>query len=84
MNIQLQINESKAEFFLEYLNSLKDGIVEKIEISNENLDLKRKQKIIGEQVENYYNGTSTLLTQDESNKTMQTFMEDLKAKYANS
>jgi len=35
MNIQLQINESKAEFFLEYLNSLKDGIVEKIEISNE-------------------------------------------------
>jgi hypothetical protein len=35
MNIQLQINESKAEFFLEYLNSLKDGIVEKIEIANE-------------------------------------------------
>lgn len=35
MQIQLQINENKIDFFLEYLNSLKDGIIEKIEIKKE-------------------------------------------------
>jgi len=35
MQIQLQINENKIDFFLEYLNSLKDGIIEKIEIQKE-------------------------------------------------
>lgn len=32
MHIELHINENRVEFFLEYLNSLKDGIIEKIEI----------------------------------------------------
>ena len=34
MTIKLEINESKAEFFLEYLHSLKDGIIEKIVIND--------------------------------------------------
>lgn len=29
MHIQLEINEKNADFFLQYLNSLKEGIVEK-------------------------------------------------------
>jgi len=32
MQINLEINDNKAEFFLEYLNSLKDGIVKNIQI----------------------------------------------------
>jgi len=32
MYIALQINENKVDFFLEYLNSLKDGIIESMEI----------------------------------------------------
>ena len=35
MHIELQINENRVEFFLEYLNSLKDGIIEKIEIKKQ-------------------------------------------------
>ena len=35
MHIELQINENKVAFFLEYLNSLKEGIVEKMEIKTE-------------------------------------------------
>jgi hypothetical protein len=39
VQIQLQINEKNADFFLQYLNSLKDGIVEKVVISqNDNPD----------------------------------------------
>jgi len=34
MKIELQINENRADFFLEYLNSLKDGIIEKMEIKS--------------------------------------------------
>ncbi|MBE0496991.1 MAG: hypothetical protein IBX45_11300 [Campylobacterales bacterium] len=33
----MQINEKKAKFFLEYLASLKEGIVEKIDIQKEPL-----------------------------------------------
>jgi len=32
MQINLEISDNKAEFFLEYLNSLKDGIVKNIHI----------------------------------------------------
>jgi len=35
MQIQLEINEQKADFFLEYLRSLKDGIVEKMVITDD-------------------------------------------------
>lgn len=35
MHIELQINENRVEFFLEYLNSLKDGIIEKMEIKKQ-------------------------------------------------
>lgn len=35
MQIELQINKKKEKFFLEYLNSLKDGIIEKIHIKTE-------------------------------------------------
>lgn len=34
MQIQLEINEQKADFFLEYLRSLKEGIVEKMVITD--------------------------------------------------
>ena len=34
MQIELQINENRADFFLEYLDSLKDGIIEKMEIKS--------------------------------------------------
>jgi len=34
MQIQLEINEQKASFFLEYLHSLRDGIIEKIVIDD--------------------------------------------------
>ena len=34
MQIQLEINEKNADFFLEYLNSLKEGIVEKMVITD--------------------------------------------------
>ena len=34
MQIQLEINEQKADFFLEYLRSLKEGIVEKMVIGD--------------------------------------------------
>ena len=37
MVVRLQINENKAKFFLEYLASLKEGIVEKIDIQKEPL-----------------------------------------------
>ena len=32
MQIHIEINDNKAEFFLEYLNSLKEGIVKNIHI----------------------------------------------------
>ncbi len=35
MQIQIDINEKNAEFFLQYLNSFKDGIIEKIVIKDE-------------------------------------------------
>jgi len=35
VHIQLEINEKNADFFLQYLNSLKEGIIEKIIISDE-------------------------------------------------
>ena len=35
MQIQIDINEKNAEFFLQYLNSFKDGIIEKIEIKGD-------------------------------------------------
>ena len=34
MQIQLSINENNADFFLQYLHSLKEGIIEKIVISD--------------------------------------------------
>ncbi len=34
MQIQLSINENNADFFLQYLNAFKDGIIEKIVISD--------------------------------------------------
>jgi len=34
MQIQLSINEKYADFFLQYLHSLKEGIIEKIVISD--------------------------------------------------
>ena len=34
MQIQLSINEKNADFFLQYLHSLKEGIIEKIVISD--------------------------------------------------
>jgi hypothetical protein len=37
MVVRLQINENKAKFFLEYLASLKEGIVEKVDIQKEPL-----------------------------------------------
>jgi putative transposon-encoded protein len=51
---------------------------------NDDLELKTKQKMITKQVKNYYNGTATLLNQEESKLTMDKFMKDLKSKYANS
>ncbi len=38
MRIELQISEEKEAFFLEYLESLKEGIVEKIEIKESRFD----------------------------------------------
>ncbi len=35
MQIQLDINEKNADFFLQYLNSLKDGIIEKMVIKDD-------------------------------------------------
>jgi len=35
MQIQIDINEKNAEFFLQYLNSFKDGIIENIEIKGD-------------------------------------------------
>ena len=35
MHIQLEINEKNADFFLQYLNSLKEGIVEKMTITED-------------------------------------------------
>lgn len=35
MQIQLEINEKSADFFLQYLNSLKEGIVEKMVITDD-------------------------------------------------
>jgi len=32
MHIELQINDEKADFFLEYLNSFKNGVIENITI----------------------------------------------------
>jgi len=37
MHIELQINDEKADFFLEYLNSFKNGIIE-------NITIKKKEK----------------------------------------
>ena len=35
MHIQLDINEKNADFFLQYLNSLKEGIIEKMTITDD-------------------------------------------------
>jgi len=35
MYIELKINDAKIDFFLEYLKSFKDGIIESIEIKEE-------------------------------------------------
>jgi len=35
LQIQLDINERNADFFLQYLNSLKDGIIEKMVIKDD-------------------------------------------------
>ncbi len=35
MQIQIEISENNADFFLQYLNKLRDGIIEKIVISEE-------------------------------------------------
>ena len=33
MHIELEINDEKANFFLEYIHSLKEGIVESVKVS---------------------------------------------------
>ena len=59
MHIELQINESRVEFFLEYLNSLKDGIIEKMEIKQkpnfmiDNVDEVKKRVELAERNANY-------------------------------
>jgi len=59
MHIELQINESRVEFFLEYLNSLKDGIIEKMEIKQkpnfmiDNVDEVKKRVELAEKNANY-------------------------------
>ncbi len=35
MQIQLEINEQKVDFFLEYLRSLREGIIEKMVINDD-------------------------------------------------
>lgn len=35
MYIELKINDGRVDFFLEYLHSLKEGIIEKIEIKQD-------------------------------------------------
>lgn len=37
MHIELEINDEKANFFLEYINSLKEGIVESVKVSEGSL-----------------------------------------------
>ena len=59
MHIELQINENRVEFFLEYLNSLKDGIIEKMEIRQnpsfmiDNVDEIKKRVASAEKNANY-------------------------------
>ena len=59
MHIELQINDNRVEFFLEYLNSLKEGIIEKIEIKQEpsfmlnSVDEVRKRVELAEENANY-------------------------------
>lgn len=39
MYIELKIEDSKVNFFLEFLNAIKDGVVQKIDIRERNLDV---------------------------------------------
>ena len=60
MHIQLDINEKHADFFLQYLESLKQGIVEKVVITDdsrsfmvENIEEVRKRLLRAEKNGDY-------------------------------
>jgi len=46
-------------------------------------ELEQNRQTIAKQVQEYYDGASTLLDQEQSKAKMQTFMQELKAKYEN-
>ena len=78
MYIELKINDAKIDFFLEYLQSFKDGIIENIDIKEEqspsfvvsSIDEVRKRIKKAEDNADY-------LSEEEFKKEMDKFVETL-------
>ncbi len=78
MYIELKINDAKIDFFLEYLQSFKDGIIENIDIKEEqslgfvvsNIDEVKKRVKKAEDNADY-------LSEEEFEKEMDKFVENL-------
>jgi len=78
MYIELKINDAKIDFFLEYLRSFKDGIIENIDIKEElspgfvasSIDEVRKRIKKAEDNADY-------LSEEEFKKEMDKFIETL-------
>jgi hypothetical protein len=78
MYIELKINDAKMDFFLEYLQSFKDGIIENIDIKEEqnpsfmvsNIDEVKKRIKKAEDNADY-------LSEEEFEKEMDKFVETL-------
>jgi len=86
VEFQASIRNGVIQIPKEYQNIANNGRVKLIMMydNNDDLELKKNKAIIEQQVESYYDGSATLLNQDESSTVMSAFMEDLKSKDANS
>ena len=86
VEFQASIKDGMIEIPKEYQNLANNRRVKFIMMYDEgdDLELKENRATIAQQVENYYNGSATLLNKDESSEIMRLFMDGLKSKYADS
>lgn len=86
VEFQASIRNGMIQIPEEYQNIAHNSRVKLIMMydSSDDLELNKNKATIEQQVESYYDGSATLLNQDESSTIMNAFMKDLKSKHANS
>lgn len=84
--IQLEVEDKSLDTVLTLLQSLKDGMIKKFEVKEshvQNREFQETKEYFNNCLYDIENNKTELFTEQDYKKEMQTFMQDLKIKYAN-